>query len=120
MNTDLLYKTFDRVVKIINDSYDNTPRTIHISILNNHVSYNSTGQPGYWASRAELKTLEDEMQCFMLGQRKNVSIIWSIFDHMNNWLRLDNNFPENYYKLATLKDVKSLEELEVKLDLLGL
>jgi hypothetical protein len=124
MNPGLLRKTFNRVVDIINRNYDGAYNTISVYILNGHIyySYNYlyTGGLRRWAPFAERGFLEDEMHYFIFGSKDGLALECSVFAHIDTWLKHDKDFPDDYYKLASLKDITSLEELELKLDILGL
>ena len=124
MNAYLLHKTFDRIVNVINRNYDDTYNTISIYILNGHIyysyNYRYTGGLRRWAPFTERGFLEDEMHYFIFGSKDSLALECSVFAHIDTWLKRNEDFPDDYYKLASLKDITSLEELEVKLDLLGL
>lgn len=120
MNAYLLRKTFYRIVNIINRNYDGAYNTINVYILNDHIYYHSIKGLHLWAPIAECISLEDEMRYFIFGSKDGLALECSVFAYIDTWLECNGDFPDDYYKLASLKDITSLEELEVKLDLLGL
>lgn len=124
MNAYLLRKTFNRIVDVINRNFDSTYNTITIYILNGHIyysyNYQYAGGLRRWAPFTKCMFLENEMHYFIFGSTDGLALEQSVFAHIDTWLKRSGDFPDDYYKLASIKDITSLEELEVRLDLLGL
>ena len=124
MNAYLLRKTFNRVVDIINNqNHNDVYNTINVYVLNGHIyyryNYSYTGELRRWAPM-ECIFLEDEMHHFIFGSKDGLALEWSVFAHIDALLKHNDVFPDDYYKLASLKGITSLEELEFKLDIFGL
>lgn len=122
MNPGLLHKTFYRIADIINRNYDGAYNTINVYVSNGHIYYRYNhhyiGELRRWAP-IECIFLEDEMRYFIFGSKDGLALERSVFSHINTWLKCKGDFPDDYYKLASLKDITSLEELELKLGVLG-
>lgn len=119
MNNDLLRKTFDRIVKIVNAVYRPNAQLFKIIIHNNKIWYQIDDNIYLWLNESKENNFDlDALKYqFLMSNDLMTNFLIMITIHISGQ---EKEFIDTYQKLATIGKCQSLEEINIKLDLLGL